>query len=172
MNPTADSLRDIHLPPPVGWWPPAPGWWLLLALLTGLALLGFWWWRRRRLGSGWLREARTELAELRLRSMADPATCRLRLGEYSALLRRVALATAPRERVAGLTGERWLAHLDRLAGAELFSSAVGRKLLEAQYRPDGEISARELGELFQATERLLKMAARRRGIVEDEGGGR
>ena len=24
------ELRDIHLPPEIGWWPPAYGWWILI----------------------------------------------------------------------------------------------------------------------------------------------
>src|SRR5690606_35110615 len=44
MTPDSSTLplRDIHLPPPVGWWPPAPGWWILagvLLLAIGAALV-------------------------------------------------------------------------------------------------------------------------------------
>jgi len=48
MQEALSGLKDIHLPPPVGWWPPAPGWWLLAAL--GLLVLYSAWriWRKRR----------------------------------------------------------------------------------------------------------------------------
>jgi hypothetical protein len=38
-DPTTLALRDIHVPPVVGWWPPAPAWWWLMAAIL-LAVIG------------------------------------------------------------------------------------------------------------------------------------
>ena len=32
------ELRDIHLPPEIGWWPPAYGWWILITALLTLTI--------------------------------------------------------------------------------------------------------------------------------------
>lgn len=135
MDPSALPLRDLHLPPPVGWWPPAPGWWLVAGLLLALTLLGAWaWWRtapRRRLRH----EALAELDRLLAAHRAAPDGQRLLQG-VSALLRRVAIARWGRARVARLSGDRWLAFLDQRAGAPLLASGEARLLAEAPYRPD------------------------------------
>jgi len=163
----ADGLRDLQLPEPVGWWPPAPGWWLLLglallfalALLVGPPLLRRWRaWRSRR---GWLQAARGELHQLRDEAVgADPAARAAQVVAYSRLLRRVALAVRSREEVAALTGERWLALLDELAGEPLFGGEVGHLLLETPYRPPGAIVGEaELVALQSAARHLLKRLA-------------
>jgi hypothetical protein len=162
---TTDSLQDILLPPPAGWWPPAPGWWLLLLGLIVL-MIAVWLWRRRAARRGWVNDARQELDALRSRPIDSAVHCRERLGEYSVLLRRVALATAPREQVAGLTGEQWLAQLDRLSGTQRFSREVGVLLRDAPYRKSVAVSADDLRQLDSATEHLLRQAARSRSAPE------
>jgi hypothetical protein len=123
-------LRDIHLPAAIGWWPPAIGWWLApLAALTLAALLV---WLVRR----WRRVTPVKLALRELDRLAqdpelDPAE---KLRRLSILLRRTALTLHPREQVAGLTGQAWLAWLDQALGEPRFSQGPGRALAEAPYR--------------------------------------
>jgi hypothetical protein len=125
------DLRDIHLPAEPGFWPPAPGWWLLFALLVAwafwLARLG---WRRYR---QWRRRRRIlgELDRLRARRLQGPAL----IAAVSALLKRVALSRYPRAEVAALTGEAWVAFLDRSGGDGRFARGAGRMLAEGAYAP-------------------------------------
>jgi hypothetical protein len=144
------QLRDIHLPPEVGWWPPAPGWWLLLLLLLA-ALVGLPWLLRRYRRGSYRRAARRELQALRenRQGLSD----RQRLAAVAALLRRVALASCGRERVAGLSGAAWLAFLDRSGRTSQFSNGAGRVLGTDLYRPEVAV---ELGPLLALVEEWIR----------------
>ncbi len=142
------QLRDIHLPPTPDPWPPAPGWWLLAALLlilvTWIGLVAARRLRRRR-------RRRRILALLREfdRTLGPDQDARF-AAEVSALLRRLALTRYPREQVAGLTGEEWLAFLDRHGGDGRFRQGPGRALIEAPYAPAGRIDRQALLELAES----------------------
>jgi hypothetical protein len=93
-------LKDIVIPEPPPLWPFAPGVWALVALVTLLFFLGAYlkWksWKRdayRRAGTVLLSDARS-------------------VHEVSIILKRVALAAYPREAVASLYGEDWVAFLN------------------------------------------------------------
>lgn len=140
------DLRGYHLPEPVGWWPPAPGWWLLV--LLGLALVAaavHLLARRYRRGVA-ARAARTELRALRASFIRDGDTVALARG-VSRLLRRFALVRFPRRRVAGLTGDDWLAFLDDQGGNGRFLKGPGRRLTDAPYLPAADLPADELTDL-------------------------
>lgn len=134
-------LRDIHTgaPPP---WPPAPGWWLVLLTVLALAALTVWLLRRRH---GLRRAALAELRRIERRWHADGDPAALAAG-LSLLLRRVALAKAPRADVAGLTGEAWLAWLDAGVGPR-FASGPGRALLTLPFGGGGGEQAEALLDL-------------------------
>ena len=133
MDPQEIPLRSLHLPEAVGWWPLAPGWWLLIAaavIAAGLLLRA---WRRRRAHAAARRKALRQLEESRsaYAHHGNPVT----LGaEVSELLRRTMLAYAPRAEVAGLTGDEWLAWLDRDLEGPRFRQGAGRSLLDLPYR--------------------------------------
>lgn len=129
------GLRDYHLPEAVSWWPPAPGWWLLFVLSLVAALAIVWWLGRRRRRLAVARTAARELARLRTGAAGQGGAALAR--ELSKLLRRYACAVYPREPVAGLSGEAWLAFLDAHGGDGRFASGPGRVLIEAPYRPVG-----------------------------------
>jgi type II secretory pathway pseudopilin PulG len=150
MNPAELPLRDLHLPDPVGWWPLAPGWWLLAALAA--AALGY-------LARRWLAARRRNAA--RRQALAALETCvdeyrrhgnAVRLGgELSELLRRTMLAYAPRAEVAGLTGEAWLAWLDRGLERAHFTAGDGRPVIDWPYRnPATEIPRSDVGAFVDA----------------------
>jgi len=133
VDPQAIPLRGLHLPEPVGWWPLAPGWWLLIAVLVVASALLIRTWLQRRARSAARRRALRQLEESRSAYAyhGNPVT----LGaEVSELLRRTMLAYAPRAEVAGLTGDAWLAWLDRDLDEPRFRDGPGRKLLELPYR--------------------------------------
>jgi hypothetical protein len=134
------QLRDWHLPDPIQWWPPAPGWWISAALLLAVLLwvAGVRWRRHRRRGAV-ARSALRELAALQADVRADGDT-RAFVAGLSRLLRRFALARFPREQVAGLTGDSWLAFLDANGGGGGFRRGPGRALADLAYgaRRDGD----------------------------------
>lgn len=133
MDPTAIPLRGLHLPEAIGWWPLAPGWWILMAvLLVGAGLLIRAWLRHRAYTAA-RRRALKQLEQSRSAYAyhGNPVT----LGaEVSELLRRTMLAYAPRAQVAGLTGDAWLAWLDRDLDQPRFREGAGRRLLDLPYR--------------------------------------
>lgn len=96
-----DRLHDIVLPGPVPWWPPAPGWYVVAAvLLFVFARITFLLWRRWQAGA-YRRAALRELA-----GAHDAAA-------IAEVLRRTALAVAPRHTVAVQSGPQWLDWLAR-----------------------------------------------------------
>ena len=128
------SLRDWHPPDAVSWWPPAPGWWLLaLAILAVLVLAARAGLGRRR-QTALARATRRQLETLG-RELAADGDQRRYVASLSRLLRRLALARYPRARVAGLSGDAWLAFLDATGGGGEFTRGVGRVLIESAYRP-------------------------------------
>jgi len=126
-----DRLHDLVLPPAVPWWPPAPGWYVVLALaLVTVAWMALRAWKRWQ-ANAYRRQATRELASLE--SSAAIAE----------LLRRTALAIAPRPEIADKTGPAWV---DWLAAQcpEAMSGTVREQLTTGVYgRPaaDHELSS-------------------------------
>jgi len=148
-------LRGLHLPETVGWWPLAPGWWLLIAvavIATGW-LIRLWLWRRahaaaRRKALKQLEKSRSAYAD-----HGNPVT----LGaEVSELLRRAMLAYSPRAEVAGLTGEPWLAWLDRGLEDQPFTTGVGRTIESLPYqRPESIDDDTDISGLIDVVRRRI-----------------
>ncbi len=141
MNTPADplaQLKNIHLPPPVSWWPPAPGWWLAALLAAALLGLAFRWLWRRWAANRYRRLALAALTRLEARRRAGHEPSLPLLREVAALLRRVAIARYGRPTVARLTGDQWLAFLDRTGNTDQFSTGPGRALGTMLYRPELE----------------------------------
>ncbi len=155
MDPTQLALRDLHLPETIGWWPLAYGWWLIIALaLTGLGWMLFRAWRKWRFNAARryaIRELKTVESEYLARR--NPVL----LGQQvSELLRRGMLAYAPRHEVAGLTGESWLAWLDRGLPVPYFHTEGGKSLLQLPYRdPNGDFSDVDINALLAAVKMRL-----------------
>jgi hypothetical protein len=117
-----EGLNDIVVPEPVSLLPQAPGWIALgvfiIALLVTIAVLA---WRRYR-RNAYRREALALVESTALDSLP-------------ALVKRVALAAAPRAEVASLTGDDWLAFLDRTYGGDGFTNGPGRALAALSFQP-------------------------------------
>lgn len=143
------ELRGWHLPGPVPWWPPAPGWWLLGLILLALVAAGAAWARHRYRRGAAARAAQRELAALEV-ELARTGDVAAFVRALSRLLRRFALARFPPGEVAALTGERWLAFLDRHGGGWAFRTGAGRALAEGPYLPVAEVKAGELAALVRA----------------------
>jgi hypothetical protein len=127
MNVDPSSLEHLHdliMPVPVPWWPPAPGW-----LVVGAALVMILGWRLIRAIRYW--QSNTYRREaLALLDKADGSGA-----ELATLIKRVALSSYPRERVASLTGEQWLVFLDRTGRTDAFTTGPGRWLSRLAYEP-------------------------------------
>lgn len=164
MNPNGDplsELRDIVEPAGVSGWPPAPGWWLLGVLVLLLLAWLFWVIRRQRARARhWSRTARASLEALAHEHNDDD---RRWLGELAVLVRRIALASAPRSTVAPLTGEAWLSRLDALAGSDAFSRGVGRRLIEGPWQREVSLSAADRAALIDLTDSLIRALHEREG---------
>ena len=137
------ALRDIVLPPRIGWWPPAPGWWILLLLLVATSAVGVWLWRKRRQRLRLLKPAQETLGQIE-RRFSRHGDSRLLLAELSTFLRQVVLSQSPREQVAGLVGDAWLQRLDQALDDRPFTTGVGRVFADQAYRPVVDINATEL----------------------------
>ncbi len=90
-----DRLHDLALPPEVPWWPLAPGWYVVIALILVLLTLTIFRAVRRSQANAYRRAALHEL-----KSLETPAA-------IAELLRRTALAIAPRPVIAELIGPAW-----------------------------------------------------------------
>jgi hypothetical protein len=155
VDPEQIPLRDLHLPEFIGWWPPAPGWWLLLAC----AAIGIGFLLRRYLRSRAHRAARRHALkslDVLLNGYEKDRNVVTFAAAVSELLRRTMLAYAPRSEVAGLTGESWLAWLDRDLQHPQFVSGPGRNLLELPYRhPEAEIPDSDVYALVSAVRQRM-----------------
>ena len=160
MNPDEIGIRDLHLPDAIGWWPLAPGWWVLIAVaLTGLYFL------LRRLAGAYAAGAarRHALKQLKAYSAAylQHGNSVLFGSQLSELVRRTMLAYAPRGEVAGLTGEDWLAWLDRDLDRSHFAEGDGRALIEWPYRhPDSIVDKSDVAALLDAVRLRLDTPVR------------
>ena len=146
MNPAELPLRGMQMPQDIGIWPLAFGWWVLIALciLLPLAFIQLRRWQQQRLSSVSLKQ----LAQLRtlFEQTGDANGLAVQL---SMLTRQVVLSLYPRENVASVTGEKWLALLDRLGNTDGFLQGAGRQLLTAQYRNQPIEQAELLFELME-----------------------
>lgn len=134
-----DNLQDIVEPAAVSWWPPATGFWILFALLLvwglaiGLRLLI----RYKR--NSYRREALALLKQIE--PGLQPAQTRgSALGEVAMLLKRTALSAYPREDVARLSGEEWLAFLDRSGNTHDFSRSAASVIGSISWQPQAGAS--------------------------------
>ena len=156
MNPAELPIRDLHLPDAIGIWPLAPGWWIVIAL-TVVALI--WLVRRlvlRRARGAMRRHALRRLAALEREYLEHRDAVKFATA-LSALVRRTMLAYAPRQEVAGLTGESWLEWLDHDLATPCFLDGDGRALVTMPYRgPAQQIDQSQIAMLVDAVRLRLK----------------
>ncbi len=161
--PGLEMLHEIVLPDPVSWVPQAPGWvavWGLILVLAGWgACAGFRRFRKNR----YRRFALEELTAIE-RDLKRPEKRARALAEIPLLVKRTALAAFPRSEVAGLSGEKWLAFLDKTLGGKDFTAKEGRLLPDLAYAPGHRIS----GLPDETTGRLLRLI---RHWIRVHGGG-
>jgi Domain of unknown function (DUF4381) len=145
------KLHDIQLPAPIGWWPIAPGWYLLLflgiVLLTLLFYFAYRFYVNGRAKRRALQLLNTCEQDYRLHRNSQLACMKV-----SELLRRVALVYFPREQVASLRDEAWLAFLNKtVKGVDINQLRV--YLLELPYKPAKHV---DLQPLFRCAKTWIK----------------
>ena len=100
------ALRDIHLPPPIGFWPMGYGWYLLIIGLLLFAVLAYQQIRNRRKAYKIKLIALTDLEKIeaeyhRNKNVSYTAT------QLTRLVKRFCLHYYSREQVAPLYGTQW-----------------------------------------------------------------
>jgi len=150
MNPTEDllsQLRDIQLPSDPSWWPPAPGWWLVALSVVGLSYIIFSKiakWRRLTAPS------RKFVSAIRKLPTHDPARSQQNLNAISRLTRQYAITRFGRNRVAGLTGSKWLVFLDQSSKSKSFSHGPGTVLASGPYKQPAKYDLDGLKRILEA----------------------
>ncbi len=153
------NLHEILLPTPVSWMPQTGGWYAVLGLIV--VVTGWWVYGRfRRFRKN--RYRRFALAKLAVieREIRQPEKRAQALAEIPGLLKRTALAVFPRSDVAGLSGEKWLAFLDKTMGGKDFTEEEGRLLAELAYAPAQRISKlpdETIGELIRLIRQWIRV---------------
>jgi hypothetical protein len=140
-SPQLQGLQELPLPAPVSYAPQTIGWLFVAALVLAAVLLALWAARGRYERQRYRRNALQELAgiETSLASgPADPMQRAALLAAIPRLLKRTSLEFAPREQVAALTGDAWLAFLQRTRGR--FDAQTGALLTLASYAPPEQVA--------------------------------
>lgn len=139
MNPE-DPLTNLHplrVPAEIGWWPLAPGWWLLIcAALVLFAALAYCYYRYRQ------RNAYRRMALARLTAIGKVEDQHTYLNQINALLKSVAIHAFPRQDIAALSGDAWLAFLNNSARAKN-SALFPQAFATAVYSPTPEVLDRD-----------------------------
>ena len=134
MNPQEIlQLKDIHFPESPSIWPLAIGWWLLILLLLMVVIYLFFVIRNHSRIQKHRKILFNEYATLEQKLKDSPS--KDLIAETNILLRRLALAYYPNQRVASLTGDAWLNFLNKTGQTDRFTNGVGRILIEAPYQP-------------------------------------
>jgi hypothetical protein len=138
-NSSLEKLHEILLPEPVSWMPQTIGWYVVFGLI--LLAIGYSIYRmlRRFQKNRYRRLALAELAVIE-GELQQPERRARALAEIPVLLKWTALSAFPRSDVADLSGEKWLAFLDKTIGGKNFTEGEGRLLPELAYAPLPRIS--------------------------------
>jgi len=131
-------LQELPLPEPVSWAPQTVGWAAVAVLLIGAMLWAGWISWRRYKRERYRRVALAELAEIEA-TLSDAQRRTVALAAIPSLIKRTSLAAAPRERVAALTGDDWLAFLKRTRGR--FDERSGALLTLVSYASAEQIAS-------------------------------
>ena len=134
--PALEGLHDIVVPEAVAWVPQTAGWYLLGVGVLAIVARGLYALFRHHQANRYRRTALDQLAAIEARVSAsdpEPAERGRALADLPALLKRTALGAGARRDIASLTGDAWLAYLDRAYGGTGFSDGPGRLLPTLAY---------------------------------------
>lgn len=140
-TPGLEQLRDIHpvLSPDQALSAAAGDWWPLSLIGFVLVVVFAWLIYRRRRGSA-LSQSLKKLRLIEAQFACDGDAPRF-AGDLNRLLREEASRRYPEQDIRRLTGDAWLAFLDRTGGDGVFCQGTGRCLASLPYQPGGFASA-------------------------------
>ena len=144
-------LQELPLPEPVSWAPQTVGWLAVAAVLLLAALWAAWAGWRRHKRELYRKVALAELGQIET-ALHDASQRSIALAAIPALIKRTSLAAHPKEHVAALSGDEWLAYLKRTNGR--FDERSGALLTLISYAPAERIAAlpkNEVDTLLSAT---------------------
>lgn len=135
------SMHEAVLPEPVSWMPQTLGWLALSIIIAILLLFSFWRIWRRWQANSYRRQACAQLREIQQQlSVTNVSAADIeRLRIVPELVRRCALHTWPRDRVAGLMGQDWLEFLNAATDRPLLSPVSGYLLNRLAYCSEQEL---------------------------------
>lgn len=148
-RPSLVDLHDIVVPEPVSWMPATTAWYVLAAAVVVGLVWAFIVERRRYRANRYRREALARMDAIDA-ALTDPAQRPEALASLPTITKQVVLAFSPREEVARLSGEPWLAYLDSTYEDDAFSNGPGRLLPRIAYGSSesrARIPAAEVDEL-------------------------
>ncbi len=119
-NTALAKLHDYYQPPPPAWTPQTIGWYVLFGAVVAVML-----WFAIRAVRTW-KANRYRREALRTLAIVTP-------DQFSALLKRTALAAWPRPRVASLNGHAWLKFLGDTGSTQSFDTAPGNRIEELAF---------------------------------------
>lgn len=151
-----NQLKDIHLPNPVGLWPLAVGWYLLafFVVLLGIALVYY---LRKRALHAKPKQLALDLLDTYSAQYQQARNSQVTSAQISELLRRVALAYFPRDEVASLHADAWIAFLNR-TGKNIDFWPVQTLLLESPFKEAEDV---DMQPLLQCAKRWIKQRRKR-----------
>lgn len=132
------GLKELPLPEPVSLMPQTWGWAGVTIVMVGLAGWQIWRMWRQYTANQYRRDALYDLDQM----SADPVD----LQQLPGLLRRAALAAAPRGQVASLRGQDWITWLNERLPEPAFDDQDGSALEQLAYAPSPEGLSRERAE--------------------------
>ncbi len=134
MEEKLTELKEIILPEPVSYLPQTVAW----VILFGLLLMATIWlavrWYRHWAANRYRKAALKRLAEIEM-NLSDSASRATSISALPVLVKQTTLAFAAREKVAGLSGKRWLTFLDSTYIGWAFTEGPGKLLPELSYWP-------------------------------------
>lgn len=119
------NLADLALPAPVPLWPPAAGIWIVAVTVAAMVAVAAWRAVRRHRADAYLRSAAAELEALKTRRPGDGRDV---AEAVSTVLKRAAMVTYGRERVASLSGAAWASFLAETAPQAARADALVARL--------------------------------------------
>ncbi|MCX7118088.1 MAG: DUF4381 domain-containing protein [Legionellales bacterium] len=145
------TLKDIHLPERIGWWPMASGKIALALLIVGISV-GLLMVLIRYYMRGRARRVALKLLSSYEQQFCSDLNSQSSAACVSELLKRVALVYFPREKVASLRDEAWIAFLNETSKGLNFQD-VRVALLELPYQRSQD---HDLKPLFTMAEAWVK----------------
>ncbi|MDA8745114.1 DUF4381 domain-containing protein [Rubripirellula amarantea] len=132
------ALEDIIAPDPVGWFPLAMGWWFVIALGAIWLAYGFIVWVIEYRHNSYRREGVKLIKKLR-----DEPSLEVGLRRIDEVLKRVAMVSYSRERVASLWGTDWVAFLRSSVQEFRLSDSNAKIMAAANYQKVADTFGRE-----------------------------